>query len=293
LSIRSAPYDVTAGPAALSRVKSAAFGFTGIDEYPAAVPVAWKKLDGAATPPCRSTQSYAISRKARTTFAVRAVDRAGNVDASPASYTWFVERSRRTPRFAAHPGTVSNSVMPLLLWRERWDPAAAPGAFEISPDGGAFVTASGQHAKAMRDFAAAHTPRGPCGRAAGNVDASPRTMPGLSIRSHRETAITFSPPRHRTSETQVSIHGTDSAGSGVDHFEVSLDGSAFETANEPHNYTGLGKGAHTFGPRGRRRREMTQSPAEYGWTSLRCSESRLTAHRRPCPERDSPGIALL
>ncbi|MBA3747588.1 MAG: hypothetical protein H0W96_08875 [Solirubrobacterales bacterium] len=48
------------------------------------------KLDAAAFAPCTSPQGYSSLAVGSHTFQVRAKDQAGNVDATPASYTWQV-----------------------------------------------------------------------------------------------------------------------------------------------------------------------------------------------------------
>jgi hypothetical protein len=48
------------------------------------------RLDGGPWKPCRSPKTYRRVRPGAHTFRVRARDRAGNVDATPARYTWRV-----------------------------------------------------------------------------------------------------------------------------------------------------------------------------------------------------------
>ena len=51
------------------------------------------KLDKAAFEPCSSPKVYKVGR-GKHTFQVRATDKAGNTDASPAKYAWKVKRKR-------------------------------------------------------------------------------------------------------------------------------------------------------------------------------------------------------
>ena len=56
------------------------------------------KLDGAAYVSCSSPVSYSALAIGNHTFQVRALDAAGNVDASPASFTWTIVTRRRRSR---------------------------------------------------------------------------------------------------------------------------------------------------------------------------------------------------
>jgi large repetitive protein len=55
------------------------------------------KLDSGAYATCSTPKSYSSLSSGSHTFYVRAKDAAGNVDASPASYTWTVTTSSGTP----------------------------------------------------------------------------------------------------------------------------------------------------------------------------------------------------
>jgi hypothetical protein len=50
------------------------------------------KLDKARWTPCRSPKTYSTLKRGRHTFGVRAIDRAGNIDLSPATRTWIRRR---------------------------------------------------------------------------------------------------------------------------------------------------------------------------------------------------------
>ena len=86
--------QITLAPALRSR-KRARFEFTGADKTSAPAALAFEcSLDAAAFAPCASPAAYRL-RAGRHSLAVRAMDEAGNVDASPAVHTWKVRRNRR------------------------------------------------------------------------------------------------------------------------------------------------------------------------------------------------------
>ncbi|MBB5037502.1 beta strand repeat-containing protein [Prosthecobacter dejongeii] len=79
--------SITANPALLTTSTSASFSFTGSDAG-SGVASYQVKLDTASFATGTSPTAYTSLADGSHTFQVRAVDAAGNVDASPASYTW-------------------------------------------------------------------------------------------------------------------------------------------------------------------------------------------------------------
>lgn len=78
---------ITANPAAVANTTSAAFSFTSSE----ASSTFACSLDGGALAACSSPQSYTDLGQGSHTFAVNAVDAAGNADTSPASFYWTVD----------------------------------------------------------------------------------------------------------------------------------------------------------------------------------------------------------
>jgi hypothetical protein len=75
---------ITSAPPATSRSGSASFSFTSNEAN-----VRFQcRLDGAAFAGCASPATYAGLAAGAHTFAVRAIDAAGNVDGSPATHSW-------------------------------------------------------------------------------------------------------------------------------------------------------------------------------------------------------------
>src|SRR5439155_2970915 len=70
---------------------SATFDFAGTDNVSQPNDLTFEcSLDGAAFTACLSPQSYSGLSAQQHTFAVRAKDQAGNVDATPATRTWTI-----------------------------------------------------------------------------------------------------------------------------------------------------------------------------------------------------------
>jgi hypothetical protein len=101
---RTAPEtEIGSGPeeASVTADPQAAFAFTGRDDVIAPTELVFEcRLDGAPFEPCTSPRSLVVG-DGRHTFAVRAVDEALNVDATPAQRAWTVDTVPPTkPRIA-------------------------------------------------------------------------------------------------------------------------------------------------------------------------------------------------
>jgi hypothetical protein len=109
---------LASAPAARTTALSATFTFSANE------PAGYEcKLDTAGFTPCSSPKTYTGLRRAAHVFDVRAIDAAGNVDATPAVHRWTIAaptRSRRTKTASAllspRPGARVTSP-PLLRWR--------------------------------------------------------------------------------------------------------------------------------------------------------------------------------
>lgn len=89
----STPPDtaITTGPADPSASPDASFVFTGTDDLTLVENLRFEcSLDGGDFGPCTSPHSYNALADGSHTFAVRAIDEAGHVDETPASYNWNI-----------------------------------------------------------------------------------------------------------------------------------------------------------------------------------------------------------
>jgi hypothetical protein len=79
------------------------------------------RLDGAAFAPCASPRTYSGLKRSSHTFEVRSIDRAGNIDTSPAVRRWTIAVVRRAASAASAllaPRTGARvAAPPLLAWR--------------------------------------------------------------------------------------------------------------------------------------------------------------------------------
>src|SRR5919109_1523292 len=168
-TIDTVPPDtsITAHPSALSNSASPSFNFSATE--PGSTFEC--DLDGAGFTPCSSPKSYASVADGAHTFQVRAIDGAGNVDASPASYSWTIDATPPVTTIGptTPPANTSSTTATFDLGSNE------PGStFECRLDGGPYspcttpktytALADGSHVFDVR----ATDP-------AGNVDTSPAT----------------------------------------------------------------------------------------------------------------------
>jgi Tol biopolymer transport system component len=83
--------------------------------------------DGAAFAACTSPKSYSSLTQGSHTFRVRAIDKAGNIDASPASRSWFVDTVGPKGTISINGGASSTSSRSVTLRLAASDPSPASG----------------------------------------------------------------------------------------------------------------------------------------------------------------------
>jgi hypothetical protein len=81
---------ITAGPKAKTKKSKATLQFVSTEPDSSFA----CSLDGKAFTPCSSPQAYRGLRRTKHTFAVRAIDAAGNLDPTPATQSWKVKKKR-------------------------------------------------------------------------------------------------------------------------------------------------------------------------------------------------------
>jgi hypothetical protein len=102
--------SITGQPNATTTNTDATFTFTGSDDGTAPASLTFEcALDAASFVPCTSAKSYTGLAVGPHTFSVRATDAAGNVDGSPASYSWEIQEPAPTPDTTAPETTISEN----------------------------------------------------------------------------------------------------------------------------------------------------------------------------------------
>jgi glycosidase len=246
---------ITSGPAALTASNAASFGFSGSENGG----TFQCSLDGSAFAACTSPRSYTGLNDGSHTFAVRAIDAAGNTDANPASLAWTIDTAAPNTTLDSTPPALSNTKSASFALSS----SEAGGSFQCSLDGSAFAAcdtpahysnlADGQHSFAARAI-----------DDVGNTDASPVTFTWTIDTVAPLTVIDSGPAAlSASSAASFTFHATKSGSS----FQCKLDNGSFAACASPQSYTGLADGSHTFTVRSTDPAGNTDpTPATFSWT---------------------------
>ena len=244
---------LTATPPALSASNGANFTFTSNE----ATATFECSLDGAAFAACTSPRAFTGLSDGSHTFQVRAVDAAGNVDATPASFTWIIDTTAPNTTITAAPPAASSSTSANFTFT-----STEAGTFECSLDGAMFAACSSPASlTGLSD--GSHTFQVRARDTAGNADPTPASHTWTIDATPPNTTFTATPAAVSTSPNASFSFSSTEAGT----FECSLDGAAFAACTSPAALTGLSDGSHTFQARARDTLgNVDPTPASFTWT---------------------------
>ena len=173
---------LTAMPATISASANASFSFSATETGAFAC-----QLDGGGFASCTSPQAYTGLSAGSHTFQVRATDGAGNVDPSPASFTWTIDLTAPDTTLTAMPATISASANASFSFS-----ATETGAFDCQLDGGGFASCTSPQAYSGLG-AGSHTFQVRALDGAGNVDPSPASFTWTVDLTAPDTTLTAMP----------------------------------------------------------------------------------------------------
>ena len=266
-------------PPALSESASASFEFTGEDPGGSGLASFECRLDStaaAAWASCASPKPYTTLANGSHLFEVRARDRAGNTDASPASFEWQVNVPPPVPSAPSLTGTLpaspanqnspkilgsaeAGSTVRLYTSADCSGAALATVAASALPTG-VEVSVADDSTTSFR--ATATTAGGTSSCSAPTTYVEDSTAPQTQIGTHP-------PALSESASASFEFTGEDPGGSGLASFECRLDSTAaaaWASCASPKPYTTLANGSHLFEVRARDRAGNTDaSPASFEW----------------------------
>ena len=218
-------------------------------------------LDNAAYAPCNSGDSFGPLADGAHAFAVRAHDRAGNVDASPAIAAWTTDTSTPDTQILSGPMGQSGSQSATFTFDS---PNAGPGAtFECALDSPIFIVCTSPDT--LNNLTeGSHTFQVRVRSSAGTVDPSPATRTWSVDLTPPDTTIT-SGPTGTVAATSAAFAFTSNEMNVT--YTCSLDGGAMAPCTSPYSVMNLPQGAHTFAVAATDAVGHTDpTPATRGWT---------------------------
>jgi sugar lactone lactonase YvrE len=214
-------------------------------------------VDGATFALAMSPVQLAGLPDGAHTFAVRARDAAGNVDATPAAFAWTVDTQVPDTAILSSPSALSN----LTSGQFTFSSPEAGVTFLVRLDAGTVLLATSPH-----EFTGlangAHTFTVRAIDAAGNSDASPATFAWTIDTVAPDTTISGTPAANSNSATATFTFTSEANTS----FQASIDGAAYAAAASPLQLSGLASGTHTFNVRAiDAAGNLDATPASFGW----------------------------
>jgi hypothetical protein len=197
-------------------------------------------LDSDDYKPCASGDSFGPIGDGAHSFAVRAHDRAGNVDASPAIRAWLTDTSTPDTEITGGPMNTSGSTTATFTFSS---PDAGGGAtFECALDSLVFLPCSSPDTLSNLTQGT-HTFQVRVRDAVGNADPSPASRTWIVDLSPPDTMIT-SGPTGTVSATSAAFTFTSNEANVT--FNCSVDGGAMAACTSPYSAMSMGQGSHTF-----------------------------------------------
>ncbi len=240
------------------------------------------KLDAGLWETCVSPKIYAGIPDGYHSFSSRAIDRAGNVDSTPAAYSWQIDTVAPETTLNSQPADPSNSQNASFAFSCN----EGSCSFECKLDGRDWTACAG----AAQYYSLAegiHSFQVRAKDPANNLDPTPASYSFRVDTIDPDTFIALNPPNPSpTRSAGFGFNGNEENCS----FECRMDLGQWSDCSSPINYSGLNPGAHSFEARAMDSAgNLDPSPAVFNWTiNLITPYSFIIAHPdNPTGERDA------
>jgi 6-phosphogluconolactonase (cycloisomerase 2 family) len=288
---------IRTAPAAYDNQASPVFDFDA--SYPSSYEC---KLDSGSFATCDRSPAIQVGADGPHTLAVRARDAVGNVDPTPVTYSWTRDTTAPPTPAPSAPldGTANLPPTTPFSWEPSADALSGVSGYELLVDGTPRITiqpstcgatctaevsglANGAHTWSVRATDVAGNTSQSTVRTF-SVDAEPPGMPSL-LSPTGEAAVDSTRPT-------LSWLAAIDTGSGVDHYEVSIDGQPLSstTATSIQVPTALADGPHIWSLVAVDRVGNRSSPVS---ATFRTDTTPPIAHLVAGPKQTLPGINVV
>ena len=215
-------------------------------------------MDSAAYESCASAKSYSGMTQGSHIFKLKASDIAGNIEPTPASYSWMIDLTPPETTLDSIPGILTNATTANFAFSS----SEAGSGFQCSIDAGSFTSCAspreytellqGEHSFEVKAI-----------DPAGNHDSSPATYHWTIDVTPPETAISNGPV---SPTNAASASFTFTASESESTFECSIDDAVMAECSSPQSYSGLAEGGHFFSVQATDKAGNTDQTADrYDW----------------------------
>lgn len=256
---------ITSKPTSLNNSPSATFSFSGTDAGGAGVASFECQLDGQGFAACASPKSYASLSSGAHTFAVRAIDAAGNVGTTSASYSWTIDLTTPLASINSGPDSITNNTTATYTFSANPPPSGSIIGYECQLDGLGWNSCS--------------SPKSYSGLVQGDHTFEVRSIDNnsqYSAPTSQEWAIDTTDPvitlgtvpasLNNSTSSSISFSSTDSGGGVVAGHKCKLDGGSYAPCSSPANLSGLSQGVHTYSITATDSAGNTSAPVSTTWT---------------------------
>lgn len=218
-------------------------------------------LDSAPYIACVSDTEIGPIGDGAHSFAIRARDRAGNIDSAPAIHAWAVDTSTPDTQLLSGPSGASSSTAASFSFVSA--DAGGGATFQCALDGSTMAVCTSPHNLANLSEGP-HTFAVRVRDAVGNLDPTPATRTWVVDLSAPDTLISSGPSG--TVPAASAVFGFTATEDNA-AYECSLDSAGFTACTSPATYTNLAQGGHTFAVRSIDLAAHTDpTPASRAWT---------------------------
>jgi hypothetical protein len=245
------------------------FAFTGSDDAAGTGVDGFEcQVDGSGWATCTSPYTTPPLSDGEHTFEVRAVDKAGNRDETPASQTWTIDTAAPDTSLTSKPPDPDNDNTPTFSFTGSDPGGSGVTSFECQVDGSGWASCSSPYTTpGLSD--GPHTFEVRAIDNAANTDASPASYTWTIDTAPLDTSFISTPPDPDNDDTPTfAFIGTnDSDDSDVDGFECQVDSSNWYSCTSPYTTASLGDGPHTVAVRAvDEAGNRDPSPVSHTWT---------------------------